>query len=174
MIDRLKDFFPHIEEKKCLESTILETFEIYDHPLDQRCYIDGLFDKEFEVINKNGDKIFFVAMDACLFSSTDGSRCDCIVFNKDTICFIELKKCKKKNLSTNQNSAEKQLKATLDFFHQHNLIKEKKIEAYICVNCRRTGNPLSSLPKVRGMEKVDIFLAKYKTKLIYSCQKVFT
>ena len=87
MINSLKEIFSHIDEKKCHQILTKETFEIFDHEEDKKCYIleeNG----QFKVINSNKKEINFLAVDECLFHSSDSSRSDCIVFDNKIFCFI--------------------------------------------------------------------------------------
>ncbi len=98
MINSLKEVFPYLDEKECLQIIKKEAFEIFDHEEEKKCYIleeNG----QFKVINSKRKEIGFIAVDECLFDSSDGSRSDCIIFDDEVFCFIELKHCKNKNIS---------------------------------------------------------------------------
>lgn len=174
MINKLQASFPHIFEKPCLIETVEKKIEIYDHKEEKCCYIDGLQEKEFEVINLKQSKLYFIAVDSCLLSSSDPSRSDCMIFDDKVVCFIELKKCKRKNVKDNQKGATDQLESFVQYFRENELDRNKKLEAYVCVNCIRTGETISRVPR-RGkdMSRQEFFLTNYKTKLLYKCEKEF-
>ena len=174
MINKLKILFPHFVEKECWIETSDKEIEIYDHEKEKRCYLDKRFKTEFTVINPSEKKINFIAVDSCLLSSSDPSRSDCMVFDEKTVCFIELKKCKKKNVKDNQKGAIDQLEAFVKFFIENSLNIDKKLEAYVCVRCRRTDEVISRMPKIGSDTRRALFLEKYKTKLFYKCEKEFT
>ena len=82
MIGRLKEVFPHIDEKGCLKVVDNKFFEILDNEIGKPSYIVEK-NGQFKVINKEQKKIGFLAVDECLFDSSDGSRSDCIVFDDE-------------------------------------------------------------------------------------------
>ena len=121
MLNRLKEKFPHLEEKKCLEFLNEEYFEIIDDG-DKKAYIikeNG----QFKVSNPAKKEIGFLAIDECLFDSSDSSRADCAVFDEKVIAFIELKHCKPKKISTHRRKAKTQLAAIIDFFQRNILLR---------------------------------------------------
>lgn len=171
MINSLKKVFPHLEEKECLQIIEKEAFEIFDHKEEKKCYIveeNG----QFKVINSQKKDIGFLAIDECLFDSSDGSRADCIVFDDEVVCFIELKDCKNKNIPSNRRTAKKQLVATLKFF-QTNIKLDRKLEAYICVTCSSTDGKVTMTPRANNEEAQLEFEEFYNTALFYCCQKKF-
>ena len=171
MISSLKKVFPHIEEKKCLQFIIKKSFEIFDHEEDKKCYIleeNG----QFKVINTNEKEIGFIAVDECLFNSSDGSRADCIIFDDEVFCFIELKHCKNKNIPRNRQKAKKQLITTIEFFKEKINI-EQKLEAYICVTCSSNEEKITMTPRANNEEAQLEFEEFLDTQLFYKCEKEF-
>ncbi|CAA6819843.1 MAG: Unknown protein [uncultured Sulfurovum sp.] len=174
MIDKLEILFPHIFDKECLMQTSKKKIDLYDDKQQGRCYIDGKGQTEFQVFNLSEKNIGFLAVDACLLSSSDPSRSDCMVFTDEVVCFIELKICKRKNVKDNQKGATDQLESFIQYFRENDLDKDKKLEAYVCVNCIRTGETISRVPRsAKDMSRQEVFLKKYKTKLLYKCEKEF-
>ena len=168
MIDRLKESFPQIEKSNCLEIISKSQFEIYDCEEEKRCYICEK-DGHFQVLNANKKEIGFLAVDKCLFFDSDEfKKCDCIIFDEETICFIEIKDCKPKRRKGHKKNAEKQLKATIEAF-QKSMKLDKKIEAYLCVGCSPTRPSRSASSKKAQAE----FLIKFNTLLFDGCQKEF-
>ncbi|KIM04694.1 MAG: hypothetical protein KU29_10240 [Sulfurovum sp. FS06-10] len=171
MINSLKKIFPHIEEKECLQYISKQSFEIFDHEADKKCYIleeNG----QFKVINTHQKEIGFIAVDECLFSSSDGSRADCIVFDNKLFCFIELKHCKNKNIPSNRRTAKKQLMATIEFFREKIDIPQK-LEAYICVTCSSNEEKITMTPRANNEEAQLEFEEFLNTQLFYKCEKKF-
>lgn len=172
MINSLKKVFSHIEEKECLQIIDEEAFEIFDHEEAKRCYIlkeNG----QFKVLNTSEKEIGFIAVDECLFKSSDDSRADCIVFDAEIICFIELKHCKNKNIPRNRQKAKSQLIATIDFFKK-NIDMNKKLEAYICITCSTNKDKITMTPRASNEEAQLEFEEYYNTALFYSCKKDFS
>jgi len=168
MIDALKETFLQIEQNRCLETLLDEKFEIYDCEEEKRCYICET-DGHFQVLNPNKKEVSFLAVDKCLFFDDDTfQKCDCIVFDSETICFIEIKECKPKRRKGHKKSAEKQLKSTIEIF-KTKLTIDKKIEAYLCVGCSATRPSRTASSKNAQAE----FLMQLNTMLFDGCQKEF-
>jgi hypothetical protein len=98
MDKKLRAIFSQIEEHHCFETISDSEFYIYDSGEKQRCFI--LSDETnstniqlFKVINHNNQNIRFLAVDKCLFFDSDKlKRCDCILYNEEYLCFVEIKK----------------------------------------------------------------------------------
>jgi hypothetical protein len=171
MINSLNEVFPHLDEKECLQIITKEAFEIFDHVEDKKCYIlekDG----QFKVSNSNQKEIGFIAVDECLFDSSDATRADCIIFDDEVFCFIELKDCKNKNISRNRQKAKSQLIATIEFFKEKINI-EQKLEAYICVTCSSNEEKITMTPRANNEEAQLEFEEFFDTELFYKCNKEF-
>jgi hypothetical protein len=172
MVNSLKEVFPHLEEKECLQLITKEAFEIFDHEEDKKCYTIEK-NGQFKVLNPNQKEISFLAVDECLFDSSDGSRADCIIFDNVTLCFIELKDCKNKNIPRNRQKAKKQLIALIEFF-QEKIKIDRKLEAYICVTCTTEDGTVTMTPRANNEEAQLEFEEFYDTALFYKCEKEFT
>ena len=171
MINKLKSKFPHIEEENCLEIVNNKYFEILDHEIDKRCYIVSE-NGQFKVSNSCQKELNFVAIDNCLFDSSDVQRSDCMVFDNKIICFIELKNCKNKNISKNRKKAKSQLISTIEFFRD-NFDLEFELEAYICVTCFREDEGFIMTPRASNSDAQLEFEETLNTKLFYKCNKSF-
>ena len=97
MIAQLKSAFSNIDANECFKIVSNEKFEIYDCKEDDedcstgRCYIR--VDGDFKVINPSKKNIGFLAIDKCIFFDDDKiKKCDCIVMDNDTLCFIRDKR----------------------------------------------------------------------------------
>ena len=174
MLNSLKEKFSHLEEKECLEFLNEEYFEIIDDDEDKKAYIikeNG----QFKVLNRARKEIGFIAIDECLFDSSDGSRADCAVFDEKVVAFIELKHCKPKKISTHRRKAKTQLAAIINFFKK-NITLDRKLEAYICVTCFDYEGLRVELPRAPRASEFETrleFEKKYDTKLFYKCKKEF-
>lgn len=168
MIASLKSYFS--DKKECFEIHTEKEFEVFDHEEEKKCYIVSE-NGQFTVFNPKKKEIGFIAIDECLFSSSDDSRADCAIYDIDTYCLIELKDCKIKNIPVNRRRAKKQLIASLEFL-QKNIKINKKLEAYICVTCTRD-NKTTMIPRADNQEAKAEFEELYHTKLEYLCEKNF-
>ncbi len=173
MINSLKNTFPQIEQNSCLEFRIDKEFEIYDcDENDDNCTMGRCYVKEngqFKVINHGPKEIAFLAVDKCLFFNNDGfKKCDCIIFEDSTICFIEIKDCKNGQRAKRKKTAKEQLKSTLQIFKEA-MDLEREHEAYLCVGVSSTRpSTLSS-----SMDSIVEFEEKFDTRLFDGCQKEF-
>ena len=173
MINSLKEVFPHLEDRGCLEIVTQKAFEIFDHKEDKKCHIieeNG----QFKVINSNQKEIGFLAVDECLFDSSEGSRSDCIIFDDEVLCFIELKHCKNKKqlITKHRRKSKNQLIMTIEYF-QKNIKMDRKLEAYICVTCSSEEGKITMTPRANN-EQAQLELEEYyNTALFYKCEKEF-
>ena len=127
--------FPETVQKTCLQTSTEIEFCVFDTEAKQ-CAIQtdsgGL--KHFTIENPTGRDIHFLAIDNCLFSDNDITRCDCAVFDEKTFCFIEIKETETAaRRSVHYQKAKEQLKATIQHFQERMTFTTKRIEAYACV-----------------------------------------
>ncbi|MCK5717952.1 MAG: hypothetical protein KAH77_10725, partial [Thiomargarita sp.] len=119
MDDKLRSVFKNITKNQCLQTISSPIFWIYDDETEKKCLIVEqekmtLNRKTFKVINHNKQAIRFLAVDKCIFSDNDNvKRCDCIIYNKEYFCFIELKKVQKRK-NRAKNTARTQLLSTIE------------------------------------------------------------
>ena len=167
MQNSLKTAFLNIETNNCMEVLTQKEFEIYDCEEEKRCYIATEYG-QFKVINSLEKEITFLAIDKCIFFDSDKfKKCDCVIFDEDTICFIEIKACKIKQRKSNKKTAITQLRSTIEIFKEK-LDIEKKIEAYLCIGI----NP-EHPPRASTSDKVLEFEEELDTQLFDGCQKEF-
>jgi len=80
-----------------------------------------------------------LAIDHCLFSDKDATRCDCAVFDEKTFCFVEIKETDTAaRRSAHYQDAKSQLKATIRHFQNRMTFTTKRTEAYACVGRTNT------------------------------------
>ena len=167
MQNSLQTTFPQIDDNNCLDIVTKKEFEIYDCEEEKRCYIATEYG-QFKVINILEKEISFLAIDKCLFFDNDKfKKCDCLIFDKETICFIEIKACKFKQRKSNKKTAISQLKSTIEIFRKEFDI-DKKIEAYLCIGM----NP-ENPPRASSSDMILEFEEELDTKLLEGCQKAF-
>jgi len=173
MINSLKEVFPHLEDKECLQYINKKSFEIFDHKVDKKCHIVET-NGQFRVLNSDEKEIGFLAVDECLFDSSDGSRSDCIIFDEDVLCFIELKHCKNKKqlITKHRRKSKNQLITTIEYF-QKNIKMNRKLEAYICVTCSSEDGTVTMTPRANNEEAQLELEEYYDTALFYECKKEF-
>ena len=167
MQNRLRTAFSNIKTNNCMEVLTQKEFEIYDCEEEKRCYIATEYG-QFKVINSLEKDITFLEIDKCIFFDSDKfKKCDCVIFDEDTICFIEIKDCKLKQRKTNKKTAINQIKSTLEIFRDK-LEINKKIEAYLCIGMNPAHPPRASTSDIvlELEEELD-------TQFFDGCQKEF-
>lgn len=135
------NFFPSKE----ICTTKQKEFGLCDAPAQSKAYIDHCNREEWiaVVYNENQKEIGFVPVDHCIdLRKPDGkmdNRCDCCLFHKDTIAFVELKRRKPK-CSDWIKDGEKQLRSTIAHFENENVSKQFcKKSAYIANSMQPNG-----------------------------------
>jgi len=126
--------YPQIVQNSCLEILTDLEFSIYDSEMG-RCFIQKEDDKieHFTIKNPNQKEIGFLAIDKCIFMDSDKiKRCDCVVFDNKTFCFIEIKETNQRK-SENSRKAKEQLLTTIKEFKDKIDFSDKRLEAYVVV-----------------------------------------
>jgi len=118
----------------CLETISKKHFFIADDIEQKPAFIKDT-NGQFEVINHTKKDINFLKIDDCIYTSKDDSRCDCAIFDDKIFCFVELKTCKRTAWKTHREKSKKQLENTILNFKNNDIIKNKKLEAYISYTC---------------------------------------
>lgn len=146
MQESIKKAFPLLSENDCLEITQLAEFEIIDKQIS-RCILQKGHseDGNLWVINKHQKEVFFLAIDKCLFfdKADDPSRCDCVLFDENRICFIEIKESNKSNRRKRRIKAIELLAKTVNLFKSLG-VKFTQFDALICFS--------TSYPKRRSSD----------------------
>jgi len=161
VLDQIKQAFPSADE--CSHTLTEKQFCIYDHAETKRCYVqtnpDGI--KHFTVLNPSGKPIHVLAVDNCLMSPTDPSRCDCAILDEQTLCLVEIKTVSLKQRQAKRRQAEDQLRASITFFRENLTLTETQLEAYVCLLDSKTFGPCirsSSVSRVLEFEELGVSL----------------
>ncbi len=145
---------------------------------DARSYIKPLLDQEpgpflgFLVKNDNNLRICLLALDGCFFRSDDSQRCDCLVFDDNYLCFVELKIEVGRRQSTRKlRDARDQLGASIQFFRENLLCDpstsvDYKLEAYAIMqdNVYPRNSASRNIVFVQFLEKYGVELFETNTK----------
>jgi hypothetical protein len=138
MKQQLDAFLLSENKKHCLTSTQVEMFSVSEEPKSDgqkgKCYlIENTEEGILKVSNASGKIVFLLAIDDCIFSSSDEKRCDCAIFDDKAFYFIEIKDSgSKKQLSGHRDKAISQLRSALTFFTQQFDFKRYQLNALIC------------------------------------------
>ena len=159
----IEQAFTRTLQNKCLQTRTEIEFCIFDTDAKQ-CAIqtdpNGL--KHFTVENPTGREIYFLAIDHCLFSDQDATRCDCAVFDEKTFCFVEIKETDTAaRRSAHYRDAKSQLKATIRYFQDQMTFTTKRIEAYACVGRTNTRPASQTTDLTEQVEFADIRAVLY-------------
>lgn len=121
--------------EQCTQLISEKNFFILDDKEEKAPYIVAT-SGEFEIINNNKKELKFIAIDSFIYNSEDNKRCDCAIYDDGTFCFIELKNSKRTNWHNHRKKAESQLEETIKTFISSGITKNRKLEAYMCCNCK--------------------------------------
>ena len=161
--------------EECTDSITEKHFFIEDGGDQEPAFI-SFENGEFEVTNNTNNSIYFLRTDSCLYNSKDPKRCDSVIYNDNTICFIELKCIKPKNFADNSQNAKKQIEETIIDFQEHGVLQDKKNrEAFISLNCHKKKNgcyePITKRPT--NSHVFADFKIRLNTTLYYDTKKEF-
>ena len=136
MNEKINKAFVKCSVNGCLQSEGRSHFGIKeDIKKGVSCLVNVRSKSEFIVENKTVNPIQFLAIDGCVWDSSDAvKRCDFALFNTSDFCFVELK-CRTSTsdgIKHRRSDAIGQIESTVDQFLQNNIsFKGYKIEAYI-------------------------------------------
>jgi hypothetical protein len=176
MDDKLHAAFANIAKNDCLVISSENFFDIYDSE-QQRCVLltenDSLtvIGQKFRVINPNRENIRFLAIDKCVFFDSDKiKRCDCLIYNDQCVCFIELKKLDNtRNKNSAKKTAREQLLATIKFVQEQIDFDNLSLEAYVCVGYKPSNPSILASDQAAMKKFIDL-----NTRLYNGCQKDFS
>ncbi|GAA3956602.1 hypothetical protein [Hymenobacter antarcticus] len=133
----------------CLVTLNARQAAIYDHKkgedqaaedlrIDGRCYLRSSREEgdefDFIVRNAKGQVFQFLAVDKCMFTDSEGKRCDCIIFNESVTLFIEMKENKARTRKEGRKSAIRQLRQSVEWFLSEGLLAELETVEVIVAN----------------------------------------
>ncbi|MBC8154439.1 MAG: hypothetical protein H7Z72_16165 [Bacteroidetes bacterium] len=163
MLDLIRQAFPSADP--CLQTITDKQFCIYDHAELKRCVVqtdpDGI--THFLVKNPTGHPVHLLAVDGCLMTPSDPTRCDCAIFDTITVCLIEIKTAgNKQKRAAKRKKAEDQLRASILLFREQiNFSGEHSIEAYVCLLDSKTFGPCvrsGSISRTLEFERMGVSL----------------
>ncbi len=158
----------------CVEVINDKNFSIKDGEDQEPAFIDYR-NGQFEVINNTQEEIKFLKVDDCLEFTPNTKKCDCIIFNNNDFCFIELKTLKSTKATTKakrRKKAEDQLRDTINKFSNEDIIGTKQLEAYVALTCI-TETKLTKIPNISNRETIFEFETALNTTLYYDTKKEF-
>jgi hypothetical protein len=136
MILRLVAAYQHRAAATCISSHNDVLFHVCDqpHPLPVCRRTGPAQDVDLAVTNPQSRTIQLVAIDKCLFTDADHTRCDCALICDDEIQFVEFKHGNSKRRTDRVKECISQLAATITAFHSRQIIPDNcTVRAIACV-----------------------------------------
>ena len=179
LLDDFKSIFAEEKLTACYASNSNSQFDIIENK-GISCIVQNI-EPSFKVKNPEQFIVHFLAVDQCLFSSSDsykGKRSDCVLFNEADFCFVELKLDVASIKHRRERTAEaiEQIGATIEHFVEVFNHNSKDLmsfgfnyEAYIAFRTKVYPRD----PAAAKNRKVK-FAARYNVKLFEQNWKEFT
>ncbi len=172
IIDQIKTAFIKCVENDCLEITNSEKIEVFDDEIEKRCFIRQGENQpvHFTILNPSKKEIAFLAIDKCVFfDEDDWAKCDFVVFDDQTFCFVEVKKAKASQRKKRRIKAIRQLKATVKLFTEQLDFSSYELEAHVCLG----GKTIYPSRPARMASEVLEFEIDFHARLLEGNQKEF-
>ncbi len=141
-IRMLESNFADRLQKNCLASANEFELLVIENDENQSCFSDAVpngqwrfkdarknnvvFSDDTDIVglfinNVTRKNVWLLSGDQCFFDDDEPTRCDCLVFNDNTLCFVELKLNigKTRKRADQMREAREQLKETIRFFKSH-------------------------------------------------------
>lgn len=127
---------------ECLEVKTDPQLQIRDHDEDNKpCVFEAKVTEDenvFSIDNPTTKELCFIAVDQCLLFNDSPKRCDCILFDDQTFCFIELKLSvtSRRQGAARAKEAREQLEHTIQYFLNNidHILKGYLLEAYVVMH----------------------------------------
>lgn len=145
MIERIRAAYPPKEQSVCITALAHPIFHVYD-PLSFNsngaaerlpCTVrlgPEKDDRELTVRNDTAQPVHLVAIDCCLFDSSDPSRCDCALIQNEVIHFVEFKHGNYRRRTERIQECVKQLAKSINDFYNTGIIPARhSVLAIACV-----------------------------------------
>ena len=160
---------PHCDEKMAI-TDVLQT-----NGQKRSAFIQNNSDNTavFSVLNPDKKAIHLFAVDDCFFLPNDPKRCDCLVYDNHSLCFVELKlDMSSRKQSTRQLKASRdKLSTTILFFREAFSDEAKhfwgmKLEAYAAIptHLYPTDNAERKMLRAKFLETYHVPLYEKNTK----------
>lgn len=135
----MKNIFNINNFATCLETKTNKSIFVKDPDLnDAPCIISSANDFDFRINNPKQKQIDFLKIDACLYDSQDGRKCDFSINDEKIVCFVEVKKLKDfssswKSDSKKDDALDQIIKTINRFKLNYNLSDMTSVFAIICL-----------------------------------------
>lgn len=145
MIERIRTAYPPKEQAVCITTLAHSVFHVHD-PLSSDSggaaerlpctFRLGPEKEEWEltVQNNAAHPVHLVAIDCCLFTSNDPSRCDCALVQEEIIRFVEFKHGNYRRRTERIQDCIRQLATTINDFYSTGILPARHtVPAIACV-----------------------------------------
>lgn len=145
MIERIRAAYPPKEQTNCITALAHPVFHVYDPlsaddtgaatrlPCTFRLGLEKE-DRELTVRNTTAQPVHLVAIDCCLFASSDPSRCDCALVQNEIIHFVEFKHGNFRRRTERIQECVRQLANSINDFYSTGIIPARhSVLAIACV-----------------------------------------
>lgn len=164
MIDSFLTDFP--DKLTCSQEVLDKHIFIYDDPvLKKGTFVNADESFHVHIQNERSGSYYFIQNDECIMLSVKGGQCDFVLFNKETIHFIEVK-ATNDNLSTHKKKVYKQLENTFRYYRDflENFEFRFALACFESVNSK--GYTKRKIPQSSKSEKKVLFKLKYNIELL--------
>lgn len=154
MIDRITAHFAS-RPQLCISSHAEAEFYVFDTDGDFPCRhrTAAPQDTDLTVRNTGAAAVHLVAIDHCLYSSADATRCDCALVRQEEIHFVEFKHGKNKNRPDRLRECIPQLAAAINDFVLAGIIAPHSVvQAIACVGFAEQRPPRGAAIEARMLQ----------------------
>ncbi|SES83341.1 hypothetical protein [Hymenobacter actinosclerus] len=153
MIERLLAHFP--ASAACVSTHTERLFYIYDQEGNQPCRhrTAMLAPTDLTVRNASAVAVHLIAIDHCLYNSSDSQRCDCALVRGEEIHFVEFKHGTNKNRASRLKECIPQLAAAINAFIRAGIIApHSSVRAVACVGFAEQRPPRGAAIEARILQ----------------------
>ncbi len=139
MIALILKAFPHIIENVCLSSiTNKHTFVFEDNRLNKGVLVSDKENYHLHIENNTNNTFHFIQNDDCVMKNVKSGQCDYVIFNSDSMHFVDAKIAKKGKFSYHRRNAYNQIENTYKFYSQKiNFSSEYNLNGMVCFPTKR-------------------------------------
>jgi len=169
MIDKIIQAFPITLKNNCLTIVNDSYFEIKDFENDKSKIIYDKNIGQFIVKNPNNKQITFLAIDNCVFKTTEFKKCDFVIFDDKLFCFADIKDYQTKNRANARKEAKVQIEKTIELFIDKLNLSSYKIVAIIALTFKKS----YPIAKVNTADAKIRFEDKFRAELFEGNEIIF-
>lgn len=188
MMEVIQEAYPPKTDASCISSHTDVLFHVYDPPLPESAEVSQQPIKrqpctkrigppeitDLAINNPQQHTIYFVAIDSCLYDSSDSTRCDCALVREQEIQFVEFKHGNYRRRSERIKDCIPQLAATInDFFKAGILAPKSVVLAIACVGFQEEFPPRTASLEARIVQLNNLVQADVVVELRVTDSIVF-